>query len=92
MARWEFPEPPDDDMAAHVLTVKKIAHVVPVSAEDLLDAGIPLPPGVEPPPAPEPLSRRLRWRMARAARIEALRRRVGFWIAGYEPRDDDWDW
>ncbi|MET7479545.1 hypothetical protein ABZT17_35000 [Streptomyces sp. NPDC005648] len=86
----EFPEQPGEDLAAHILTVKKFSAFVPVSAEHLLDAGIPLPPGMEPPPAPEPLPRRIRWRMARADFIERLRHRVGFWIAGYEPDDEDW--
>ena len=88
--RWEIPDQPDEEMAAHVLTVKRIAHTVPVTAEQLLDAGIPLPPGMEPPPAPKPLPRRLRWRMARAEFIDRLRRRIGFWIAGCEPYDEDW--
>ncbi|MET9086154.1 hypothetical protein ABZX77_30485 [Streptomyces sp. NPDC004237] len=74
------------------LQVKRLAALVPVTAEQLLDAGLPLPAGMEPPPAPRPLSRRIRWRMARADFIATLRRRVGFWIAGYEPCDDDGDW
>ncbi|MFI1767512.1 hypothetical protein ACH41H_36445 [Streptomyces sp. NPDC020800] len=72
------------------LEVKVLAHVVPVSAQDLLDAGLPLPPGMEPPPAPRPLSRRQRWRMARADFTWAMRRRIGFWIAGVEPDDGGW--
>jgi hypothetical protein len=74
------------------LQIKKLSHFVPVTAEQLLDAGIPLPPGMEPPPPyePKPLPWRVRWRMARAERIEKLRHRVGFWIAGYEPDDEDW--
>jgi hypothetical protein len=89
--RWAYPEHPDEDLAAHVLEVRKVSRVVPMSAQQLLDAGILLPPGVEPPPAPKPLPWRIRWRMARAEFIDTWRRRVGFWIAGYEPRDD-WDW
>ena len=98
--RWAYPEQPDEEMAAHVRTVERIAHLnatklttfVPVTAEQLLDAGIPLPPSMEPPPPYEPklLPRRVRWRMARAEFIEMLRHRVGFWIAGYEPDDEDW--
>jgi hypothetical protein len=72
------------------LQVKKHAVAVPLSVEQLLDAGLPLPPGMEPPPEPKPLSRRLRWRMARAEFIWSLRRRIGFWIADYEPSDEDW--
>ncbi|MGV4984524.1 hypothetical protein ACVB8X_13970 [Streptomyces sp. NRAIS4] len=72
------------------LQVKKLGAFVPVSVEQLLDAGLPLPPGMEPPPAPKPLSRRIRWRMARAEFIDRLRRRVGFWIAGVDPDDLDW--
>ena len=78
------------DVPEH-LQVKKLGIYIPVSAEQLLDAGLPLPDGMEPPAAPKPLPRRIRWRMARADFIETLRHRVGFWIAGYEPRDD-WDW
>ena len=74
------------------LQVKRVGALVPVTAEQLLDAGLPLPAGMKPPPAPDPMPWRVRWRMARADFIETLRRRVGFWIAGYQPRDDDWDW
>lgn len=73
------------------LTVKRVSTFMPVSAQDLLDAGIPLPPGMEPPPPPARLPRSVRWRMACAEFVASLRRRVGFWIAGYEPTDD-WDW
>lgn len=86
--RWEYPEQPDEEMTAHVLTVKKIAHVAPMSAQQLLDAGIPLPPGMEVPPEPPrpPRRRRLRWACRNAVR--RLRERVGFWIAGYRPEED----
>lgn len=79
-------------MDGQPLQVKKIGAYVPVTAEQLLDAGLPLPPGMEPPPpyTPTPLSWRTRWRIACAERIEALRRRAGFWIADYEPDDEDW--
>jgi hypothetical protein len=75
------------------LQAKKLGAMLPVSVEQMLDAGMPVPPGLADGllPARKPLSRRIRWRMARAEFIETLRRRVGFWIAGYEP-DDDWDW
>jgi hypothetical protein len=74
------------------LQVKKLGAFVPVAAELLLDAGLPLPPGMEPPPpyTPAPLPWRTRRRIALAERIENLRRRVGFWIANYEPCDEDW--
>ncbi|WP_262059677.1 hypothetical protein [Streptomyces sp. STR69] len=74
------------------LTAKKLGAYVPVSAEQLLDAGLPLPPGMEPPPpyTPTPLPWRTRWRIARAERIDRMRRRIGFWIANYEPDDEDW--
>ncbi|MET7776317.1 hypothetical protein ABZU94_10430 [Streptomyces mirabilis] len=74
------------------LQVKKLGVFVPVSAEQLLDAGLPLPPGMEPPPPykPTPLPWRTRWRMARAERLYNLRRRIGYWIANYEPDDEDW--
>ncbi|MGW1498929.1 hypothetical protein ACWCQW_10215 [Streptomyces mirabilis] len=74
------------------LEVTVFAHIVPVSAEQLLDAGLPLPPGMEPPAPykPTPLPRRTRWRMARTEFVWRLRRRIGFWIANYEPDDEDW--
>lgn len=71
------------------LQVKRLSVFVPVTAEQLLDAGVRLPPGMEP-PAPRPLSRRMRWRIAHAEFVWSLRRRVGFWIADYEPDDEDW--
>jgi hypothetical protein len=74
------------------LQVKKLGAYVPVTAEQLLDAGLPLPPGMEPPApyVPTRLPWRTCWRRARAERIYNLRRRVGFWIANYEPDDGDW--
>ncbi|MEV7684476.1 hypothetical protein [Streptomyces bungoensis] len=69
------------------LRVTKLGGFVRVTAEQLLDAGIPLPPGMELPPRP-PLYRRWRW-----AALDAVRRgreRVGFWIAGVDPDDLDW--
>lgn len=72
------------------LTVKRISTYVPVSVEQLVDAGVPLPPGVEPPPAPARLPRLMRWRMQLGWSLWSLRQRVGFWIAGYEPDDEDW--
>lgn len=72
------------------ITVKRSAALVPVTAEQLLDAGLPLPPGVEPPPpAPRPTWRQ-RWRWAYRQRVQAARERLGFWIAGYEPDDSGW--
>jgi hypothetical protein len=79
------------DVPEHLqVQVRTLTAFVPVSAEQLLDAGIPLPPGMEPPAAPEPLPRRVRWRAARAEFIDRLRSRIGFWIAGVEPDDEDW--
>lgn len=79
-----------DDDADQPITVKLIAHQIPVTAEQLLDAGLPLPPGMTPPPpTPRPtLYRRLRW--AVREKIDRARERVGFWIAGYTPDDSDW--
>jgi hypothetical protein len=79
-----------DDDTGQWITVKLIAAQVPVTAEQLLDAGVPLPPGMEPPPpTPQPsLYRRLRW--AYRERVQNMRERVGFWIAGYTPDDSDW--
>jgi hypothetical protein len=71
------------------LDVKVIAHCMPVSAQDLLDAGLPLPPGMEPPPTPPRPSRCRRLQWAARAAVQQARERVGFWIAGYEP-DDEW--
>lgn len=71
------------------VTVKRIAAYVPVSTQQLLDAGLPLPSGLEPPEPLPALPRRVRWRLWFSERVWAVRRRVGFWIAGYEP-DDDW--
>lgn len=72
------------------LHVKKLAVSIPVSAEQLLDAGMELPPGMEPPAAPQPLSWRTRWRVARATALWSARMRLGFWIAGHQPDDEDW--
>ena len=79
-----------DDDTGQSITVKRIAHQIPVTAEQLLDAGLPLPPGMTPPPpTPRPtLYRRLRW--AVREKIDRARERVGFWIAGYTPDDSDW--
>ena len=71
-------------------TVKRLTAYVPVTAEQLLDAGLPLPDGMEPPP---PTPRWSRWRRLRWSVREAVwqwRERVGFWIAGHEPDNDDW--
>jgi hypothetical protein len=72
------------------LTARKTGFVVPVSAEQLLDAGLPLPDGMEPPvpPARPSLYRRCRWAVSDA--VHRVRERVGFWIAGHTP--DDWSW
>ena len=72
------------------ITVKRIGAPIPITAEQLLDAGLPLPPGMEPPPpAPRwPWHRRLRWKFREA--VSCTRERVGFWIAGYTPTDSDW--
>jgi len=79
-----------DDDTTPPITVKRIAHQIPVTAQQLLDAGLPLPPGMEPPPPTPrpPLYRRLRWTVRE--KIDRVRERVGFWIAGYTPDDTDW--
>lgn len=79
-----------DDGTGQPITVRRIGALIPVTAEQLLDAGLPLPPGMEPPPpAPRP-SLYQRWRWAYRERVQNVRERVGFWIAGYEPDDPDW--
>ncbi|MFE2382189.1 hypothetical protein [Streptomyces misionensis] len=72
------------------IIVKRVGAHIPITAEQMLDAGLPLPPGMEPPPpAPRPTRyQRLRW--ACRERIQAARERVGFWIAGYTPDDCNW--
>ena len=72
------------------LQVKKLGAFLPVTVEQLLDAGIPLPPGMEPPPEPPRPSLYQRCRWAVRAAVQRGRERVGFWIAGYEPDDEDW--
>ncbi|MET9123004.1 hypothetical protein [Streptomyces sp. NPDC004528] len=72
------------------LHVKMLTAMIPVSAEQLLDAGMELPHGMAPPAAPRPLPWRTRWRVARATWIWAARMRLGFWIAGQQPDDEDW--
>jgi hypothetical protein len=79
-----------DDDISQPITVKRLGIHVPVTAEQLLDAGLPLPPGMEPPPPTPRPSLYQRWRWAYREKVERMRERVGFWIAGYEPRDD-WD-
>jgi hypothetical protein len=71
------------------VTVRRIAAYVPVTAEQLLDAGLPLPPGMEASEAQwrPSISLRVWWWVSE--RLWAGRRKLGFWIAGYEP-DDDW--
>jgi hypothetical protein len=72
------------------VTVKSLSVHVPVTAQQLLDAGLPLPPGMEPPPVlPRPSLYR-RWRWAWLDAVRHLRERVGFWIAGYDPHDGGW--
>ena len=79
-----------DDDTGQSITVKLIAHQIPVTAQQLLDAGLTLPPGMTPPPpTPRPsLCRRLRWAYREC--VQNVRERVGFWIAGYTPDDTDW--
>ncbi|QTD96981.1 hypothetical protein [Streptomyces cyanogenus] len=76
-------------MSEH-LQVKKIGHCVPVSGQQLLDAGLPLPDGMTPPPSPPRPSLYRRWRWAYLDAVRRGRERVGFWIAGYEPDDSGW--
>jgi len=72
------------------ITVKRITTQVPVTAEQFLDAGLPLPPGMElPPPVPRSSLYR-RWRWACQEKVGRTRERVGFWIAGYRPGDSGW--
>lgn len=80
----------ETDDTSQPITVKRITAQVPITAEQLLDAGLPLPPGMTPPPpTPRPsLYRRMRW--AYRERVQAARERVGFWIAGYTPDDSGW--
>lgn len=70
--------------------VKRLTAYVQITAEQLLDAGLPLPPGMEPPPQPPRPPWHRRWRWAWSGAIRSLRERVGFWIAGYEPDEADW--
>jgi hypothetical protein len=78
----------DADDVDRSFAVKRVAHVIPVSVQQSLDAGLPLPEGMEPPPpAPQPSLCR-RWRWAWLDAVRRTRERVGFWIAGYEP--DEW--
>ncbi|MGW1961817.1 hypothetical protein ACWCPD_16255 [Streptomyces sp. NPDC001935] len=72
------------------LEVRKFGAVVPVTAEQLLDAGLPLPPGMVMPPAPPRPPWHRRMRRACSSALLDLRERVGFWIAGYRPDDEDW--
>ncbi|MCX5365931.1 hypothetical protein OG864_45355 [Streptomyces sp. NBC_00124] len=72
------------------ITVKRIGVHIPVTAEQLLDAGLPLPPGMEPPPPMPRPSLYRRWRWAYREWVQNTRERVGFWIAGYTPSDSDW--
>jgi hypothetical protein len=80
----------DHDDTSPPITVKRLGVHIPVTAEQLLDAGLPLPPGMEPPPPTPrwPWHRRLRWRVREA--VYSARERVGFWIAGYTPDDSGW--
>lgn len=80
----------ETDDTSQPITVKRLTAQVSITAEQLLDAGLPLPPGMTPPPpTPRPsLYRRLRW--AYRERVQAMRERVGFWIAGYTPDDAGW--
>lgn len=72
------------------ITVKRLTAHVPITAEQLLDAGLPLPPGMEPPPPASrwPWHRRLRWKIRE--NVDRTRERVGFRIAGYTPDDSGW--
>lgn len=70
------------------LDVKRLSAVIPVSAEQLVDAGMPLPPGVElAPPVKWTLRQRIRYRVREA--IWSARRHVGRRIAGASP--DEWE-
>lgn len=69
--------------------VRKVAAHMPVSMEQLIDAGYPAPPGYEPPPRPK-VSRWQRWRWRWVCWKGDTRERIGFWIAGHDPREEDW--
>lgn len=77
-------------MSEQRIELKRLTTCVPITAEQLLDAGLPLPEGMEPPSAPSRPSVYRRWRWAYLDAVRRLRERVGFWIAGYEPDDGDW--
>ncbi len=87
----------DDDPlvpAAPSLTVHKVSAYVPVSLQQLVDAGAmseaeARAQGWTPPP-PIPWHRRARWRWA--AWRERAGRKVGGWIAGVDltERNEDW--
>ena len=77
-------------MSERRIEVKRLTTCVPITAELLLDAGLPLPEGMEQHPAPRRPSLYRRWRWAYLDGVRRMRERVGFWIAGYEPDDGDW--
>lgn len=64
------------------MEVKKLRTFIPVTAEEMADAGY---PGYAP-PTPRKLTRRQRWSLAFHGAVYDARRRVGFWIAGEKER------
>jgi hypothetical protein len=80
----------NDERDGQALNVKRLAVAVPITAEQLLDAGLPLSPGMEPPAASPPMPRHVRWRLAWAEWVWNTRTRLGFWIAGHEPDEGGW--
>lgn len=61
--------------------VRTVAHVIPVHAEALLDAGIPVPGYTRRPTRRLPLHRRLRIRLCTGTRLATLRERLALRIA-----------
>lgn len=71
------------------LAVKRLTAYAPVTAEQLVDAGLPLPEGMAlSPELPRPSWYRRR-RRAWLRAVQTLRERLGLWIAGYDPDEGD---
>lgn len=68
------------------LTAHKVTYLYPVSAEQLIDAGMEPPPGYVPRPFIQ-LTRRQVMLMRWHSWVYDARRRIGFWIAGWEPEE-----
>lgn len=71
------------------IQAKKITAYIPISIEHAIDLGFPPPPGYVPPPSP-PRPRGLRrLRIWWACWKYDARRKLGFWIAGHNPENED---